>query len=364
MCVADAISENPEGAISGDSCVRLNENPTHMKHSASIAATMPQGQDLPLCDFAKKDQKWDKHRGDTQSIGEVYALDGKYARLSSRLSLCANILEFGELCDKDTGELSLKLQNALFCKVRTCPVCSWRRAMRNVARFFERIPTVLDAYPKHAWLFLTLTVKNPDMCDLRSTLAAMNKAFQRMQQRKDFPAAGYIRTTEITKGKDGTPHPHFHCLLLVKPGYFQGGVYLSQEAWADMWRECLRIEYQPVVDIRRVKAESDKAKAAELLEGKIAGLKAAVLETLKYSIKVEDMLSDAQFLYGVTDQLRGLRFLATGGILKDFLKDEVADDEMVNTGSEDEPTATPADTPIVLFSWRTNDRKYRKVNKT
>ena len=42
-------------------------------------------------------------------------------------------------------------------------------------------------------------------------LNRMNAAFQRMKVRKEFrPVQGWIRTTEVTRGSDGSAHPHFH----------------------------------------------------------------------------------------------------------------------------------------------------------
>jgi hypothetical protein len=40
----------------------------------------------------------------------------------------------------------------------------------------------------------------------------------------------------------------------------------------------------------------------------------------KYSTKVDEIIEDPDFLYGLTDQLRGARFVATGGVLKGLLK--------------------------------------------
>jgi plasmid rolling circle replication initiator protein Rep len=334
-----------------------------MKHSDSISALQQTGQDLALCEFSEKDKKWDYHRSNTQKVGNLYSKESDFEKLAARMAQCSYFLNFHELTNADTGELSLKLFQANFCHVRHCPVCQWRKGMRQQARFFERIPSVIDEYPQSAWLFLTLTVKNPEMQDLRTTLQSMNKAFQRLSQRKDWPAIGYIRTTEITLGQDGNPHPHFHCLLMVKKSYFKGGVYLSQESWSNMWRECLRVDYQPMVDIRKVRATSEKALLAEKEEGVLAGLRAAVVETLKYAVKPEDTLKSPAFLYGVTTQLHKLRFLATGGILKDFLKDDVSDDEMIDTGAEEEPQDTPEAAPTVLFSWHKTESKYRRAKK-
>ena len=68
----------------------------------------------------------------------------------------------------------------------------------------------------------------------------MNKAWQRLIQRKLFPAIGWLRSTEVTRGKDGSAHPHFHCLLLVSSSYFSGKGYLKQNDWVEMWRSSLR----------------------------------------------------------------------------------------------------------------------------
>ncbi|MDI5823366.1 protein rep, partial [Salmonella enterica subsp. enterica serovar Kentucky] len=43
----------------------------------------------------------------------------------------------------------------------------------------------IDA-PDARWMFVTLTVRNCDIADLGETLTAMNAAFQRMKDRKEF----------------------------------------------------------------------------------------------------------------------------------------------------------------------------------
>jgi len=328
---------------------------------ASVCATEPKA--LALASLSPKDATWDKHRSETQDIGSLYDSNGRYKRLGERMSKCSNLLGFAQQINPDTGEIGIKLRSAIFCKVRSCPVCSWRRGLRNIARFYERIPLVIEQFPKAQWLFLTLTVKNPAMGDLRSTLNNMNKAWKKMIERKTWNIDGYIRTTEITKGTDGNPHPHFHALLLVSPGYFKGGVYLSQAAWSEIWMECLGVDYMPVVHIQKVKSKSQKAQDAEENGNVYAALNAAVAETLKYSIKPSDVIDDKDFLFGLTDQLHKLRFLATGGVLKDFLKEDIEDEEMIVTSEEDKEKEEEKDKPKLFFNWKTDEKKYRKRNE-
>ena len=97
-------------------------------------------------------------------------------------------------------------------------------------------------YPTHRWVFLTLTVRNCDLVDLKDTLKHMNASWQRMIQTVAFKngIAGFIRTTEVTRGKDGDmrAHPHYHALLLVKPSYFAKN-YIKQSDWVEMWQKSL-----------------------------------------------------------------------------------------------------------------------------
>ena len=87
-------------------------------------------------------------------------------------------------------------------------------------------------------------------------------------------------------------------------------------------------------------------------------LQAAICETLKYSVKPGDIVDDKVFLFACTEQLQGLRFLSTGGTLKDLLKDETTEEEMIGadgTGETDEETEAS-----VWFGWNRSRRRYAK----
>lgn len=331
------------------------------RNIAPIRAAVNEHPDS-LSAWSAKDAKWDDRRGEAMDVENLYGKHEDFEKLAGRMAKCSGVLSFRQLIDTDTGEIALKLGNASFCHVRHCPVCQWRRGLRNIARFHEALPTIQAAHPKAAWLFLTLTVRNPEMADLRASLAAMNQAWQRLIQRADWPGLGFVRTTEVTRGKDGKPHPHFHALVMVKPSYFKKA-YLSQAAWTEHWQSALRADYVPVVHVQRVKATSEKAKAAEAAGDSQAALGAAVAETLKYAVKPADLIADAAFLYGITKQLHKSRFLATGGLLKDVMKETATDAEMVETGSAEEVEKgeeAPELAPM-LFGWRPEKRQYRRL---
>ena len=88
-----------------------------------------------------------------------------------------------------------------------------------------------------------------------------------MSQLTIWPALGWVRAVEITRGRDGSAHPHYHCLLMVPPTYFQAD-YLKQSEWAWLWQECLRVNYRPVIDVKTVKAD-DKGRNVSGPEGTV-----------------------------------------------------------------------------------------------
>ncbi len=63
------------------------------------------------------------------------------------------------------------------------------------------------------------------MEELRLTVKEMNKSWNKLVKRKQFPALGWVKSLEVTKSQDLTAHPHFHCLLVVPSNYFSCSVY-------------------------------------------------------------------------------------------------------------------------------------------
>ena len=99
------------------------------------------------------------------------------------------------------------------------------------ARFYQSLPRIVADYPDARWMFLTLTVRNCAIGELGEMLNRMNAAFQRMKVRKEFlPVQGWIRTTEVTRGSDGSAHPHFHTLMMAPPGMLMGKVTSGMNA--------------------------------------------------------------------------------------------------------------------------------------
>ncbi|NJK27965.1 MAG: protein rep, partial [Coleofasciculaceae cyanobacterium SM2_3_26] len=94
-----------------------------------------------------------------------------------KLEGCAGVLEFSLVPDpeKESGR-SPKLRGAKFCRVPHCRVCQWRRALKWRARLSAAIASI-DS-PEKPWLFLTLTVRNPELEELSYWLAKMHASWR------------------------------------------------------------------------------------------------------------------------------------------------------------------------------------------
>ncbi len=195
-----------------------------------------------------RDKCWDDHRANSDIIADFYR-GTEFHRYAESIDGCSRLLDFRLVVD-EFGYL-LKLNSAHFCRKRHCVVCQWRRALMWKAKAYQCLPLVVNDYPDYRWLFLTLTVRNCRIIDLKETIQFMHESWKRLIQRKKFPGIGFIRSTEVTRGNDSSAHPHFHCLLLVKSGYFTKN-YLNHSDWLKLWRSCLRADYDPVVDIRAI----------------------------------------------------------------------------------------------------------------
>ncbi|MFB2832999.1 protein rep [Floridanema evergladense] len=296
-----------------------------------------------LSDLSERDKPWDKHRSNADKVSSFYNRS-EFQNYSDRVYFCSEFLDFRLTPDESEGGLRLKLNAARFCRVRHCPVCQWRRSLMWKAKAYQVLPKIVEAYPTHRWLFVTLTVRNCPITELRDTLTWMHESFKRLTKLKAFPAIGWLKSTEVTRGKDGSAHPHFHCLLLVQPGYF-GKNYLKQADWVDMWRRCLRIDYNPVLDIQAVK------KGRQPME--------LVPELLKYCTKESDLTADKEWFLELTRQMHKMRAIATGGVLKEYLKE--LEQEPNDLIGQDE-TETGVDEGHLYFGWKRKDKKYRLLS--
>lgn len=299
-----------------------------------------------LSELSPRDKPWDKHRHNADRVSALYA-GSEFQSYSDRVTFCSEFLQFGLVHDDDQEAMKLKLRAARFCRVRHCPVCQWRRSLRWKAKAYKVLPRIIEDYPRYRSLFLTITTKNVPITELKATLSHMNKSFQRMAQRKVWPAEGWLRSTEVTRGRDGSAHPHFHCLLMMKPSFFSHG-YIKQADWVELWRKCARLDYNPILDVQAVKRGDTPM--------------CLVPELLKYCTKESDMVADREWFLELTRQMHKTKAITTGGILKSYLKElESEPDDLI--GKDEDADGLTEDEIKLMFGWQRKDKRYRLVSQ-
>lgn len=311
-----------------------------------------------LSDVSPKHKPWDQHRAEADEVREVYASGPaeRHQRYAERVAVCAQVLEFARDPPQHDPRQKIKLKRAHFCHVRFCPVCQWRRALKYQAIVYQALPRLMADHPASRFLFLTLTVKNCRVERLRVTLGVMARAWIRLTHLRVWPAVGWVRAVEITRSKDGSAHPHYHCLLMVPPTYFQAD-YLKQKEWAELWGQCLRVDYRPIVDVRVVK-QGKKRSAFRLNGAPLSHMWLIVTEILKYQTKPSDMVKDDRWFLTLTDQVRGTRAVAIGGELKQYFRARRRKEDLTQEPGEEPP---PEKADRLFFGWKQPVRRYKRV---
>lgn len=306
--------------------------------SKSITPKLPQKLELR----SKKDQRWDDRKRENIELEGIFkrAFDDpmncksifqRFKNYPKRLCECALRLWFADRADLETGEEVLKLAKAEFCRIRHCPICQSRLSMRWIAKFHQIMPEIVEKYENTQFILLTLTVPNCEVTELKETIKEMNTAWNRMTNRAFFKKKilGFIRATEVTRNPiNNTAHPHFHVLLHVRNSYFNGRNLVTRDQWRQYWRDAMRDQTITQVDVRKVRESESKTKEENLING--------ALEVVKYATKFDNITAHVGFFLEYAVQVDRMRFMATGGTLKELIAD-IDRDDLINI-DEDEST--------------------------
>ena len=276
--------------------------------------------------------KFEKHKTMTNEI--VLKLDTcGFKKESELVRSCASYLLFSNQKNLTTSATRLKLKKANFCKFRFCNMCSWRRSINTSRKLLEALEFVENSR-KISYLFLTLTVQNPLIQNLKESIEHLNKSFKRMSETKAYKKAvlGSFKALEILgdNTKDGEAHPHFHILLIVKNNYFKDKDYIKHDTWVEMWKDALRVDYQPFVDVRKVRT-------IELNQDKnLTALQSAIFEVAKYTLKHTELTrKNCNDFTHIINQTKNMRFYSVGGFLKDTIDFIKTDEEILNLKKEE-----------------------------
>lgn len=302
-----------------------------------------------------KQRPWREKKLDNVSYADI--LEILKIKKAYNVKQCGNVLEF-----KPSDDGYLKLYKTWFCKSKLCPVCNWRRAMKNSSQAQKVIAEVVKEKPKARWLFLTLSTKNSISGEhLDQSLKEMSKAFNKLKMYSKIKKnlVGFMRSTEVTVNKnDGSYNQHMHVLLCVESAYFKKqGQYIKQSEWVDLWQRALQVNYRPVANIKAIKPNKKGDK----------DIQAAIKETSKYSVKSSDYLSgnhekDAEIVQDLEQGLYRKRMLSYGGLLKQKHKllnlDDAENGDLIKTSDDETITEEEEKAHSITAIWNFEKQNY------
>jgi plasmid rolling circle replication initiator protein Rep len=282
-----------------------------------------------------------------QAISISNSLKYFNSQVSAKIFSCCSFLDF-----RYDEQSTLKLFRANFCKCRICPICIARKSDIWQAKAFQNLPRLKRDQPNLRFLFLTLTIKNCSISNLSITIDKINAAWKRMTIKSvsnwadySWPALGYVKSIEVTKGKNdnNSAHPHIHALLLVPENYFNKHNYIQHHRWREIWQKSLMLnnDYLPFVNIKAV-----------AIDGEFK----SVLELLKYEIKISDLNKDMQFTVKYLEQVKGHRFISCGGLLRQYFK--FFDEEDLLNGLTKNQHYYQNKSPDLSFNWNNEIKQF------
>lgn len=269
---------------------------------------------------------WRQRKQRTMELATLYRT-AKLGDKADKVVSCSTWLQY-----LATPDDKRQLHHFNACKNRLCPVCNKRKAKRMAVQLLKVLEKVQSDHKGTQLIFLTLTVRNCTGDKLRETLDDLTGAWKKLIDRRPVKRAvrGWFRAIEITYNEDtDTYHPHIHAILVVENAYFfkNSPLYLTQPTWEKMWRECLKVDYNPRVDIRSTYGKGGKTRKAKKERGE-------VLEAAKYATKDSDFLNPriakekaAEVVATYDAALRRKRLTAMGGWVKDAAKQLAVDVE-------------------------------------
>lgn len=206
----------------------------------------------------------------------------KYSKKGINILNCGNSLTFERFFDDNN---TTRLAGANFCKHRLCPYCAWRWHIKY-ASIIERTFQILK---EKNFYHLVLTIPNVKYINKEFLINLRQNSTEFMK--KSLKCEDYMISFEITIGKDGTFHPHYHilCILNEKPTK----KYIQTE-----WAKIANCGNYAICDIKKC---TDNRISQELT---------------KYILKFENDKIESDKIFIIDKALKGLRKFATNGTIK------------------------------------------------
>ena len=301
-----------------------------------------------------KERPWKMHKVNSLKLYELY----KKALVSDENLLTESRMKSLEECGNNllfsvSDKNEKRLKGANFCRIRTCPMCNWRKSLKLFGQMSKITDRIMEQDKSTRFIFATFTVKNCNADKLSQTIDMMNMGFKRLTNKTKGVKTtekfknnmlGYMRAIEVTYNQqEDTYHPHIHCIFAVKAQYFTKGSIKKSE-WQQIWGDCCKTEYEPIVHIQTIKNSTSKA----------------VAEVAKYPVKMDELVNynnekkAIKALIILTKFLHKRRLITFGGNFAEARKllnlEDIDTGDLINL--EDEPNENFQEIKKVLFKFQ------------
>lgn len=208
--------------------------------------------------------------------------ENELSKKSESILKCGSNLFFEHFFDENN---TTRLAGANFCKHRLCPYCAWRWHIKY-AKIIEKTFEILG---QKEFYHLVLTIPNVKYINKEFLINLRQNSTEFMK--KTLKCEDYLISFEITIGKDGTFHPHYHilCILKDKP---------TRKFLQTEWAKVANCGKYAICDIKKC------------TDNKISQ------ELTKYILKFESDKIEESKIFIINKALKGLRKFATNGIIK------------------------------------------------
>lgn len=177
-------------------------------------------------------------------------LDSGYIGIANKLQGCCH-----ELWLKDDGQGRCKLIPNYTCGVRFCPVCRFFSIRKELGKFHQVFKKIQrDKNLNRArYYYLTLTLKDVPVGQLKDSIAHLNDSFDRLLEKKDIKKfiLGSSSYLHIGLNDYDRVQPHLHIVMMFKPSYVSRQL-LNKSQWASLWQEAAHEDYPPFVECNRI----------------------------------------------------------------------------------------------------------------
>lgn len=189
--------------------------------------------------------------------------------------------------------------------------------MRRFVEMLGIVEALRQAYPESNWTFVTLTVRNCEPEDLKTTLDEMSRVWNSIASSKKLKEkiAGWAKATELTYNKrTGQVHPHYHILIMWEELELPNDYIIKRWVKASRGTAVGEAQNQEYITLNEtqigyeVDQNPEDDQAVE-----------AILETYKYTIKSSDLKEMPLSTFRTVQKvLAGRRLTSFGGKIKEY----------------------------------------------